>query len=392
MINPFSKIEVNVPMLERIQKVSEYAKCLKDSCTHKERHKPNELVQVGPKASALFNSQLPVKCKDPGAFSIPCTIGKITIPKALLDLGAAINVMPSSICHTLGVNLIKLTSVLAQLADKRIINPEGILEDILVQVKELIFLVDFYVLDMSNKSLDDSTLILGRPFMKIANTMIGMKNEIIKVEFGGHITQFNKYKHPHEDHSLLGLNLIGTSLGNECNNIHELEIDDEVEEYSISNSATDFSVFSSSNGDALCMNSKTDGWLITMGDFSSSLSNIFSMGAGLTPSGDEQYSGRLTELRCKDYATYFERQGIGTSELGSFQFNNSRLHSNPVYESFKLEFLGISGLQQLKDMVQYQHNCMTRTKVDNAAFISSRGFPLSFGYAYILQVVDYLLR
>ena len=116
-------------MLERIQKVSERAKCLKDSCTHKERHKPNELVQVGPKASALSNSQLPVKCKDPGAFSIPCTIGKITIPKALLDLGAAINVMPSSICHTLGVNLIKLTSVLAQLADKRIINPKGILED-----------------------------------------------------------------------------------------------------------------------------------------------------------------------------------------------------------------------------------------------------------------------
>ena len=266
----------------------------------------------------------------------------------------------------------------------------------LVQVKELIFLVDFYVLDMSNKSLDDSTLILGRPFVKIANTMICVKDGIIKIEFGGHIIQFNMYKHPHEDHSLLGLNLIGTSLGNERNNIHELEIDDEVEEYSISNSATDFSVFSSSNGDALCINSKTDGWLITMGDPSSSLSNIFSVGADLTASSDEQYSGRfvanLTELRCKDYATYFERQGIGTSELGSFQFNNYRLHSNPVYESFKLEFLGISGLQQLEDVVQYQHNCMARTKVDNAAFISSRRFPLSFGYAYILQAVDYLLR
>ena len=52
-------------------------------------------MQVRPKAYVLFKSQLLVKCQDPSAFSIPCTIGKIIVPKALLDLDAAINMMPS---------------------------------------------------------------------------------------------------------------------------------------------------------------------------------------------------------------------------------------------------------------------------------------------------------
>jgi len=182
-----------------------------------------------------------------------------------------------------------------------------------------------------------------------------MKNRIIKIEFGGQIIQFNMYRNPYQDHSLLGLNMIGASLGNEYDNIHELENDDEVEESSISTPSTNFSAFSSSNGDVLCINYKVDGWLTTMGDFSSSSSNIFSIGTNLTISSYEQYPGKfvanLIELQDKDYAVYFERQGIGTSELGSFQFNNYILHSNPVHESFKLEFLDISGLQQLKDMV-----------------------------------------
>ena len=59
------------------------------------------------------------------------------------------------------------------------------------------------------------TLILGRPFLRTANTMIYMKDGIIKMEFSGQEIQFNMYemmKHPHEDYSLLGLNMIDLSL------------------------------------------------------------------------------------------------------------------------------------------------------------------------------------
>nr|KYP41232.1 hypothetical protein KK1_037396 [Cajanus cajan] len=40
---------------------------------------------------------LPQKCKDPGTFTNPCTIGEEIFTNAMLDLGASINVMPASV-------------------------------------------------------------------------------------------------------------------------------------------------------------------------------------------------------------------------------------------------------------------------------------------------------
>ncbi|KAL0353741.1 UNVERIFIED_CONTAM: hypothetical protein Sangu_0955400 [Sesamum angustifolium] len=45
--------------------------------------------------------------------------------------------------------------------------PEGVLEDVLVQVNELVFPADFYVLDMREDNSPSSTsILLGRPFLK----------------------------------------------------------------------------------------------------------------------------------------------------------------------------------------------------------------------------------
>jgi hypothetical protein len=46
----------------------------------------------------LLKKKLPAKCKDPGMFTIPCTIGNTRFEKAMTDLGASINVMSYSIC------------------------------------------------------------------------------------------------------------------------------------------------------------------------------------------------------------------------------------------------------------------------------------------------------
>ncbi|RDY05469.1 hypothetical protein CR513_10705, partial [Mucuna pruriens] len=89
---------------------------------------------------------LPKKCRDPRIFSILCTIGDCTFADAMLDLGASINVMPTSIYKSLKFVLF---------------NPWAF-EDVLVQVNELIFPMDFYVLDMEDEtSGKGSTLILG---------------------------------------------------------------------------------------------------------------------------------------------------------------------------------------------------------------------------------------
>ena len=68
--------------------------------------KGNEQVKMGRNVYALIQSKigvattpstLPQKCKDPGTFTISCIIGDFTFIDVMLDLGASINVMPTSV-------------------------------------------------------------------------------------------------------------------------------------------------------------------------------------------------------------------------------------------------------------------------------------------------------
>ncbi|RDX83132.1 hypothetical protein CR513_35977, partial [Mucuna pruriens] len=80
----------------------------------------------------------------------------------MLDLGASINVMPTSIYKSLNFGDLELTRMTMQLANRSVVQPLGILEDVLVQVNELILPTDFYMLDMEDEtSGKGSTLILG---------------------------------------------------------------------------------------------------------------------------------------------------------------------------------------------------------------------------------------
>ncbi|RDY09059.1 hypothetical protein CR513_06634, partial [Mucuna pruriens] len=68
---------------------------------------------------------------------------------------------------------LELTGMTIQLANRSIVQALRVLEDVLVQVNELIFPVDFYVLDMEGEtSGKESTLIIGRPFVMTARTKI----------------------------------------------------------------------------------------------------------------------------------------------------------------------------------------------------------------------------
>ena len=113
----------------------------------------------------------------------------------MLDLGAAINVMPSSVCKSLGLeSSMKPTSMTIQLADRTLRRPIGIVEDLLVQVKDLLIPADFYIMDMSDGVVGDSTIILGRPFLRTSNVLINMKDGRISMEVGDRRVEFNVYE------------------------------------------------------------------------------------------------------------------------------------------------------------------------------------------------------
>ena len=70
----------------------------------------------------------------PESVNIPCSIGKVSVGEALLDLGASINLMPLSMCQRIRNLKIAPTKMTLQLADRLITRPYGVVEDVLVKV------------------------------------------------------------------------------------------------------------------------------------------------------------------------------------------------------------------------------------------------------------------
>nr|XP_027086604.1 uncharacterized protein LOC113708340 [Coffea arabica] len=173
ILEVFRKVEINIPLLDAIKQVPKYAKFLRDLCVNRRRLRGDERVIVGKNVSAVLQRKLPPKCGDPGMFTIPCKIGNTVIRRAMLDLGASINVMPKSIYASLKLGPLKETGIIIQLADRTNAYLDGLVEDVLVKVNDLVFPADFYVLDMDDDhSPDPSPLLLGRPFMSTAQTKI----------------------------------------------------------------------------------------------------------------------------------------------------------------------------------------------------------------------------
>jgi len=79
---------------------------------------------------------------------LSCTIGNSKIDGCLLDLGASINLMPYSVYEKLDLGPLQPSRSTLQLADRSVKVPEGIVEDVLIQVEDLVFPADFIVLAM----------------------------------------------------------------------------------------------------------------------------------------------------------------------------------------------------------------------------------------------------
>ncbi|XP_040955958.1 uncharacterized protein [Gossypium hirsutum] len=228
ILETFRKVQVNIPLIDAIKQVPRYAKFLKELCTSKRKLIGNERISLGENVSAVFQKKLPIKCKDPGMFSIPCKIGDLKLARAMLDLGASINVMPRSIYDKVQLGALKDTGLIIQLADRSNTYPDGVLENVLVQVNELVFPADFYVLDMgAGDNSVDVPLLLGRPFLKTARTKIDVHKGNLTMEFDGEIIKFNIFdamRYPTDINSVFTLDVID----NFVQDVYELGEEDEL--------------------------------------------------------------------------------------------------------------------------------------------------------------------
>nr|CAN66441.1 hypothetical protein VITISV_011560 [Vitis vinifera] len=173
--------------------VPTYAKFLKDLCTIKRGLNMNKKAFLTEQVSAIIQCKSPLKYKDPGCPTISVMIGGKVVEKALLDLEASVNLLPYSIYKQLGLGELKPTSITLSLADRSVKIPRGIIEDVLVQVDNFYYPVDFVVLDTDPfvKEANYVHIILGRPFLATSNAIINCRNGLMQLTFGNMTLEFN---------------------------------------------------------------------------------------------------------------------------------------------------------------------------------------------------------
>jgi len=90
--------------------------------------------------------------------------------------------------------------------------PRGIVEDVLVQVDEFIYPVDFVVLDTQPiEACNSIPVILGRRFLATSNALINCINGLMKLSFGNmtlEMNVFNICKQPGDDNDLPEVDVI----------------------------------------------------------------------------------------------------------------------------------------------------------------------------------------
>ena len=79
------------------KQVLTYVKFLKDLCTIKRGLNVNKKVFLTEQVSAIIQFKSPMKYKDPGCSTISMMIRETCVEKALLDLGASVNLLPYSV-------------------------------------------------------------------------------------------------------------------------------------------------------------------------------------------------------------------------------------------------------------------------------------------------------
>ncbi|XP_059301882.1 uncharacterized protein LOC132053794 [Lycium ferocissimum] len=115
------------------QGIPKYAKYIKDIVAKRSRFIEYATVALTEECTSRIQNKLPIKLKDPESFTIEISIGTQVVARALCDLGASINLMPSSIFRKLGLGVPRPTTIVLQLADRSLARPEGIIEDVFVQ-------------------------------------------------------------------------------------------------------------------------------------------------------------------------------------------------------------------------------------------------------------------
>ncbi|XP_050909900.1 uncharacterized protein LOC127123743 [Lathyrus oleraceus] len=142
----FKKVEINIPFSEALEQIPIYAKFMKDIISKKRSTNMDPIILIKTCRAILQGMKIPMKKKDRGSVTIPCTIGIGTVQDSRMTL---------------------------QFMNRSVRQPYGIVEDVLVKIDKFVFPVNFVILEMPED--EEIPLILGRPFLETGRCMIGIE-------------------------------------------------------------------------------------------------------------------------------------------------------------------------------------------------------------------------
>jgi len=132
------------------------------------------------------------KYVDPRSLVVKTHINGVEIPNTLIDLGETINIMRKQTMEQLKLPNLLYTPTLLQLADRSVIKPDGVLEDISMFLDSWEYPIDFMILT-PKRNLGGHLLILGRPWLATADAFISCRSGDMYISDGNSTKKFNLY-------------------------------------------------------------------------------------------------------------------------------------------------------------------------------------------------------
>ncbi|RVW27394.1 hypothetical protein CK203_095444 [Vitis vinifera] len=150
--------------------------------------------------SAIIQSKSPVKYKDPGCPTISVNIGGTHVEKALLDLGASVNLLPYSVYKQLGLGGLKPTTMTLSLADRKLCDNHP-----------------------------------RETFLATSNAIVNCRNGVMQLTFGNMTLEVNifhlckRHLYPEEEEGFEEVCLINTLVEEHCDKSLEESLNENLE-------------------------------------------------------------------------------------------------------------------------------------------------------------------
>ncbi|KAJ9536286.1 hypothetical protein OSB04_un000532 [Centaurea solstitialis] len=129
----------------------------------------------------------PIK-HDPGSYNLPISCHKFS-GLALVDLGAALNMMPVCYCRKMGVKRIVPTNYQYRGVNGYMTTPLGIAEGVPIRIGKFVYYTDFVIANLPQNT--EIPIILGRSFLHTAQVNTDMRNQVTSLGYGDNRIYFD---------------------------------------------------------------------------------------------------------------------------------------------------------------------------------------------------------